>query len=786
MSNTIRQSNIFGDYDWKIAYDSFMEADYASYDYDTIYQSMVSYIQKNYSDEFNDYIRHSELLAHVNMLAYLGQSLSFRNDVNTIENFMDDAKRRESVIKIASSMTYRVKRNIPASGQIKITAVSTTDSIVDSNGNNLQNVKIGWDQKGSPTWYDSFIKIIESAFKEQNRFGKPFKKADSDTRLEIYEVNQEVSNNYVVPFTRNINGDDIRFEIVPTDLDNGTIVERTPSSDDPFTIIYKNSNDGNESSNTGFFVLLKQGKLLYNDYHYSVPRIDRSEIIDVPNINNSDVWVHEVDDNGMLKEYWHDVPSQLGQNIIYNEVDLNQRNIYFSKTLKHDMVEILYGDGNFSMSPTNNMRVTYRQSVNTNFIIRKYDIVDLAIDIPYINRRGKKHTLTLYVTNMENIDNAKVSENLSTIKKEIVDSHYSQERMVTIEDYNIFPLEVNPLRKLLTKNRDNAGKSRYPFLDTVDPTGMHSNSKVNASDGYIYSEYYEYRVRFNTENTRVDVNTLPTNIIEPNLNNNTFKSFYINTIYINNLLHNKLAYIPYEVFPKHIWHNKYTGEKCLIGNFVKNDSNDNFTLTPPIQGIKDNSKLLFIKDAKPYWTTVISVKDDVLHISDHIPSKATLHTIIPHISTTLPQGIKEEILIMFNKRESFGLRYDDIMDTWHIIPQDNIINTTSDYDYNAPLSNISPDDRWLVRFIFTRDIDESNYEITFRGERVVFGSEKQVRFFFKNTDFVDDIKTGLPSLDHVTIQQHDETYGLDDIRPRYDKYISKAQKEIIYLDDMDT
>ena len=70
---------------------SFLEADYASYDYDTIYQSMVDYIRLNYAEDFNDYIQHSELLAHVNLLAYLGQSYAFKNDVNVIENFMDDA-----------------------------------------------------------------------------------------------------------------------------------------------------------------------------------------------------------------------------------------------------------------------------------------------------------------------------------------------------------------------------------------------------------------------------------------------------------------------------------------------------------------------------------------------------------------------------------------------------------------------------------------------------------------------------------------------------------------------
>lgn len=785
MSNTIRQSNIFGDYDWKIAYDSFMEADYASYDYDTIYQSMVSYIQKNYNEEFNDYIRHSELLAHVNMLAYLGQSLALRNDVNILENFMDDAKRRESVIKIASSMTYRVKRNIAASGQLKITGLSTTDSIVDSNGNNLQNIKISWDQKGSPTWYDSFIKVIESTFKSQYRFGKPFKRSVSGTRLEIYELHQAISNNYVVPFTQNINGETVNFEIVPSDIDSNMITERTPSSNDPFTIIYKNNNDGNSSPNTGFFVLMKQGTLLYKDYQYKVPRIDRSEIIDTPNINDSDVWVQEINENGHLKEYWNDIPNQLGQNIIYNEIDLKQRNIYFSKTLKHDMVEILYGDGNFSLSPTNSMRVLYRQSENAKITIRKHDITDFPINIPYINNRGVKHTLTIYVTNLTDINNADVSETLSEIKKEIVDSHYRQERMVTLEDYNIFPLERNPLRKLLTKNRNNADKSRYPFLDTIDPTGMHSNTYVDASDGYLYSEYYEHILRFNTDNLRVDQNTIPSTYIEPYLNSTSFKLFYMNTAFIQNVNDNHNFYIKAEEFPLVIWSNKFNNDKCLIGNFVNKISDNNFEIINPYSSIKANSKLLFVKDDDVFWTTVFSIDGELLHISDHIPTNAKLHTIIPNIETVLSTQIKEDILILYNKRESFGLRYDDIEHTWIIIPQDNIINSDELYDNTTPQSSISNDNRWLVKCIFNRDIDESNYEITFRGERVLFGSDKQVRFFFKNTEFVDDIKTGLPSLDHITIKQHDETYGLDTLRPTYDKYIRRTPKDIIYLDDMD-
>ena len=39
--------------------------------------------------------------------------------------------------------------------------------------------------------------------------------------------------------------------------------------------------------------------------------------------------------------------------------------------------------------------------------------------------------------------------------------------MVTIEDYNVFPFQNNPLRKLRTTNRDNAGKGRFPLIHVI-------------------------------------------------------------------------------------------------------------------------------------------------------------------------------------------------------------------------------------------------------------------------------------------------------------------------------
>lgn len=787
MSNTIRQSNIFGGVDWKMAYESFLQADYTSYEYNSIYQSMVDYIKDNYPDEFNDYIRNSELMAHVNMLAYLGQNYAFRNDVNSKENFMDDAIRRESIIKIANTLTYKVQRNKAASGLLKISSLSTTENIKDSDGNNLSNVRIFWNQRGLPTWYDSFIKIIEATLNGDNRFGNPLQRSTIDgVRHEIYGVRQSQTDNYVYQFMRNINGTSYPFEIVPSRIDEEEITERHPSTDEQFSLVYKNNGKGNSDNNTGFFIQFKQGSLLKRDFFYTTPKIDRSEYIDIENINNTDVWVQEIKENGELIEKWHDVPNESGENIIYNSINLDNRTIYFSKTLSQNKVEILYGDGNFSVSPTKHMRVWVRKSANEKYKINKHDISDVRVDIPYVSNDGKPQTLSVYLTNEYVVDNADTSQEIEIIKSNIQADHYRQNRMVTIEDYNIFPFERNPLRKMRTLNRGNASKSRYPYIEAHDPTGLHSNSIVNGVDGYLFSEYYEQQSKFNLDvNYSIDENTITQMYIEPLLKTDYFKTFYMNDVFVRNFYNDIDVYTLENDFPRLYWNNKHIKSHNKVGNLQFKERSEWVTATiDQYSFMRQRSKLLFVKDNKSYWTTLISHDGDIT-LSDHVPTNAYLYYVVPSPSLYIDSSLKPKMLRYIERRESFGLRFDDITGKWIMISQDNILGSSTEYDTLTPNSPTSPDNRWLIKCIFIRDIDGDYYRITVRGSRLVFGSDKQTRFFFINTDWVPDVKTGVPSLDTINIEQDGIDIVDNELTPEFEQYVTKKNISINYLDDME-
>ena len=135
MATVNRQNNLFAAEDWKIAYKAFSQVDFQAYDFDSIRTTIVNYIRTNFPENFNDYTESSEFIAILELLAFLSTSIAFRMDVNTRENFLETAERRDSVFKLARMLGYNPKRNVPASGLMKLSAVTTTEPLTDSQGN---------------------------------------------------------------------------------------------------------------------------------------------------------------------------------------------------------------------------------------------------------------------------------------------------------------------------------------------------------------------------------------------------------------------------------------------------------------------------------------------------------------------------------------------------------------------------------------------------------------------------------------------------------------------------
>jgi hypothetical protein len=190
---------------------------------------MVNYLRQNYPEDFNDYIESSEYLALIDMIAFLGQNLSFRIDLNARENFLETAERRESVLRLARMLSYNPKRNQPANGILKLNTIKTTEPIIDSTGQNLANVVIKWNDQANASYFEQFLKILNSSLPITNQIGNPLKSASiANVITQQYRFNATNTTSAVFPFTKRIEGVSTRFEVVSAGIANDNIIEEPP------------------------------------------------------------------------------------------------------------------------------------------------------------------------------------------------------------------------------------------------------------------------------------------------------------------------------------------------------------------------------------------------------------------------------------------------------------------------------------------------------------------------------------------------------------------------------
>ena len=255
MSSTNRQNRLLLAEDWKKVYQSFRNAEFKSYDFDNLRRTMINYLRQNYPEDFNDYIESSEYLALIDLIAFLGQNISYRIDLNARENFLELAERRESILRLARLLSYNPKRNQTANGLLKFESIATTEDIVDSNGTNLANQTVLWNDPANTNWREQFEKVLNAALPVNSIVGKPIK-ADTVEGVPTFQYRFDASNSDVpvYTFSKNVDGKNMQFQVVSTDVNDGIIYEEAPLPGNSLGFLYRDDGRGPGSSNSGYFV----------------------------------------------------------------------------------------------------------------------------------------------------------------------------------------------------------------------------------------------------------------------------------------------------------------------------------------------------------------------------------------------------------------------------------------------------------------------------------------------------------------------------------------------------
>ena len=196
--------------------------------------------------------------------------------------------------------------------------------------------------------------------------------------------------------------------------------------------------------------------------------------------------------------------------------------MYAVENLNNDGIRIKFPDGNFGNVPTGIFRVWHRISDGERYSIHPDDAKNLTVSVPYVSATGESYSLTLTFGLESTVNNSLPAESLENIKLRAPQTFYTQNRMVSAQDYNVFPLsQSSNILKLKATNRTHAGHSRY--IDINDPTGTFQSVETYTEDGFLYKDDdpLTKSITVSDNNTPAEVvdNTIVTYLKEQRLNN---------------------------------------------------------------------------------------------------------------------------------------------------------------------------------------------------------------------------------------------------------------------------
>ena len=764
MATSSRQSALFGVNDWKTIYQTFQQANFRSYDYETLRKSFIDYLTIYYPETFNDYIESSEFIALLDVMAFMGQGLAFRNDLNTRENFIDTAERRDSVIKLANLVSYTPKRNLTAEGYLKVTSIRTTQNLTDLNGFNLANIPILWNDPANPNWLEQYNTIINAALVNTQRVGLP---ANSSQILGIktdeYTLQIPAGTSPVVPFSTTVNGMNMNFELCSVStVGEDYVYEIPPAPTNQFNMLYRNDKLGYGSPNTGFFFYFKQGVLQNFDFSYQNQIANQvTDIGSIQGVNNTDTWLYQVSQTNGSFGLWIKVDNIYAN--AYLQTQNSVRQIYSVNSRSNDQVSYIFGDGVFSEIPVGNFRAYVRGGNALTYTIQPTQIQNLTVTMNYVSRVGRVETLIIGLSLQTPVTNAQARETLADIKQRAPSRYYTQNRMVNGEDYNNFPYTLySSIIKSKAINRSSVGVSKN--LDLLDPTGKYSSSNSYANDGGIWLDDTDGYALLNITNLS-DIQTFLNDTLSNILGDNKSLQYYVqnyprynttissddnlvywhtstvdansSTGYFYDLINGNDIPVPIGTYST--YNLKYLTKGALI-KFIAPDSYYFDDSNRLVYGVAGPSNITSI------WTTVLNVIGDGYNnglgqfangtgpvtLNKYVPNGAIITTVIPAFQNTLPNTVTNECIIRLELQQNFTLVFDNSLtiaqDRWSVDP-------TSQPGY-------------FVKFTST---GYNRYTVSYKSLNYYFGSVADTRFTYEAGKLVYDPFSGIILQDFIKI-----------------------------------
>jgi len=101
---------------------------YMSKDFDSIKSDLIAYVKRYFPNEFQDFNDASGGMAILDLMAYVGDVLSYNIDKQVNETFINRAIETKNIINLAQAYGYKPRKTTPAITNLSLTSVVTTST----------------------------------------------------------------------------------------------------------------------------------------------------------------------------------------------------------------------------------------------------------------------------------------------------------------------------------------------------------------------------------------------------------------------------------------------------------------------------------------------------------------------------------------------------------------------------------------------------------------------------------------------------------------------------------
>ena len=410
------------------------DVSYLSKDFDSIKSDLMDYLRRYFPDDFQDFNEASGGMAILELLAYIGDSMSFYIDRQVNEGFIERAIEEKNIFSLAQNLGYKPKFARPAVVKLSLSAIFTNSTSAESMFTLKKGSKVVTNFEPSV----QFETLVDADFsKPENRVSEQINA--TQTRYSITSVSAIAGSTRTFSYRA---GEAVPFLKLSLPNNNITEIVSITSSDGKEYFEVDNLAQGsvftgniNTTSSSGDARNILKYKKIPFRFTTEVSADGGTSIVfgsGTTDLEDSEIIPNPED--FVLPPSLRGAPSGFAPAVVDSSNFLKTKGLGFAPRDINIDIKYRFGGGNATNVGPRTLRTFSSRIIsfnNTNFLSLS---ASQANDI----------LSTLSVENVEQATGGADRENRTSIKQNALQFFNSQNRAVTLQDYQVRVLSMPP------------------------------------------------------------------------------------------------------------------------------------------------------------------------------------------------------------------------------------------------------------------------------------------------------------------------------------------------------